>query len=76
MKGREGGPAARLCLICYPYYPSQDTGRGHDRYAFELRQNISGVSRDMDPYLLHQGFSRGVLAAGLKYLKFIVDLLL
>lgn len=64
-----------LCVICYPYYPSRDTGRGHDRYVFELVQHIETVCSDARLSLLHQGFSKGVLIAGIKLFRFIAELL-
>ncbi len=64
-----------LCLMSYPYYPSKDTGRGHDRYIFELKENITKVCSGINLNLLHQGFSRGVLIAGIKLFRFVTDLL-
>jgi glycosyltransferase involved in cell wall biosynthesis len=64
-----------VCLICYPYYPSKDTGRGHDRYVFELEHNIGKVCSDIRQRLLQQGFSRGVVVAGTKLFKSIADLI-
>ena len=64
-----------LCMICYPYYPSKDTGRGHDRYVFELTQNIGKVCFDIRQRLLNQGFSKNVLVAGTRLYKLIADLL-
>jgi len=75
MKDAKEKATLDLCLICYPYYPSKDTGRGHDRYIFELKQNIDKVSSGFKVRLLQQGFSRGVSAAGTKLFKLIVDLL-
>ncbi len=74
---RKTGDASSVewCLMCYPYYPSRDTGRGHDRYIFELKQNIAKVCPDINLRLLHQGFSKGVLTAGIKLFKFMADLL-
>jgi glycosyltransferase involved in cell wall biosynthesis len=64
----------KACLICYPYYPSKNTGRGHDRYIFELKEGIKNLSPEIDLHLLHQGFSKGILAAGVKQLKLVADL--
>jgi glycosyltransferase involved in cell wall biosynthesis len=64
-----------LCLLCYPYYPSRDTGRGHDRYVFELQHNITKALPEVKLHLSNQGFSEGILAAGTKQFKLIADLL-
>jgi len=65
----------KLCLMCYPYYPSRTTGKGLDRYTFELQQNIARVRPDTTLRLLHQGFFQGVLPAARKLFAFIADLL-
>jgi glycosyltransferase involved in cell wall biosynthesis len=75
MKDVKEKPSVDLCLICYPYFPSKDTGRGHDRYIFELKQNIDKACSGVNVRVLHQGLSRGVFAAGMKQFKFIFDLL-
>jgi glycosyltransferase involved in cell wall biosynthesis len=75
MKKKRASSGFKLCLLCYPYYPSRDTGKGLDRYIFELNQNIAKVRPDINLHLLHQGFSRGILTAGIKLFKFIADLL-
>jgi len=59
----------KACLICYPYYPSKNTGWGHDRYIFELKESIKNLSPEINLHLLHQGFSKGILAAGIKQFK-------
>lgn len=66
----------KVGLICYPYYPSRDTGRGHDRYIFEVKDGIEKLCPDIKLRLLHQGFSKGVLGAGTRGLKLIADLTL
>lgn len=62
-------------MICYPYYPSKDTGRGHDRYIFELARNIADGRSDIKVRLLHQGLSTGIIAAGMKLFRLLADLL-
>ena len=64
----------KVCLICYPFFPSKDTGRGVDRYAFELQAGIKKLYPEINLSLLHQGFSTGVLAAGVKGLKLLAAL--
>jgi len=65
----------RSCLICYPYYSSKHTGRGHDRYIFELSEGIKRLHPDLGPRLLHQGFSKSMTRAALKQPRLIADLL-
>jgi glycosyltransferase involved in cell wall biosynthesis len=62
-----------VALVCFPYLPSKDTGRGHDRYAFELAQGVS-ASGDVRVKVVEQGLSKGVVAAGTKLGKLLVDL--
>ena len=57
------------CLICYPFFPSKGTGRGVDRYIFELKEGIKNLSPKINLHLLHQGFPKGILAAGIKQFK-------
>lgn len=64
-----------LCLICYPYFPSKNTGRGHDRYIFELQHNISTTRPDLNLQVMHQGLSRGIITAGTRQFALITDLL-
>jgi glycosyltransferase involved in cell wall biosynthesis len=64
-----------LALVCFPYYPSKHTGRGHDRYVFELCENIRASSDDFVLTVVEQGLSKGVLAAGTKLSKLVVDLM-
>jgi glycosyltransferase involved in cell wall biosynthesis len=66
----------KLCLICYPYFPSRDTGRGLDRYLFELNRNLLELRPAVKLHLLHQGFSRGAFCAAFKQSRLIADLLL
>lgn len=75
MKVVKETPTLQLCLMCYPYFPSNDTGRGHDRYIFELRRNIVKAFPDIKMNLLQQGFSKGVLVAGIRLFKLVADLL-
>lgn len=63
------------CLISYPYYSSRETGRGHDRYIFELYEGIKKLSPDFEPRLLHQGFSKSMGVAALKQPRLVSDLL-
>ncbi|HTQ03902.1 MAG TPA: glycosyltransferase family 1 protein [Polyangiaceae bacterium] len=65
-------PALSVGVLSYPYYPSKDTGRGHDRYVWELIENLrrtGAVVRSIE-----QGFSKGALAAGGKLVRLAADL--
>ncbi len=67
--------AMNVCLICYPYSPSKDRGRGLDRYMLELMQNIPKARSDLKLHSLHQGLASGILSAGAKLFKLIADLI-
>jgi glycosyltransferase involved in cell wall biosynthesis len=72
-----GGNGARLdlCLVCYPYCASRDTGRGLDRYAFELAKRLPLDTAGIVPRTLAQGHSKGSFSAGIRQLRLVVDLL-
>lgn len=59
-----------LCVICYPFYPTKDSGRGVDRYCFELLANFG----DSRVRVLEQGSSVGAWAAGKKLLRLVGSL--
>jgi len=69
------GSGIDVCLMCHPYFPSKDTGRGVDRYAFELQQNIIKTHPGINLRILHNGFAQAVLKVGIKQLKFMAGLL-
>lgn len=73
MEGKKSSNAD-ICLICYPYYPSNDTGRGQDRIFYELAQNLTKFIPEDKIEVLHQGFSRGVLVAAAKLFRLLFDL--
>lgn len=55
---------SKICIICHPYYPKKDTGRGHDRYASEL---ISHLKREgLRINVLDTGYSKNSYEAALK----------
>jgi glycosyltransferase involved in cell wall biosynthesis len=56
--------------VSYPYSSSAVTGRGLDRYTFELGENIAAHSADVALRLVDQGSSASALAAGKKLLGF------
>jgi glycosyltransferase involved in cell wall biosynthesis len=63
-----------VALICFPYYPSKDTGRGHDRYVYELAENLKKGSPVLSVSVIEQGFSKGLSAAFGKLSKLARDL--
>ena len=68
-------PSYELCLVCYPFYPTKDSGRGVDRYLFELIENLRQLSADVRVRVLEQGSSVGTWAAGKKLCGLVADLL-
>lgn len=44
---------SRVCVICYPNYPSKRTGRGQDRYSYELLKQLR--LHGIDPTVLERG---------------------
>ena len=63
-----------VALICFPYYPSKDTGRGHDRYVYELAENLKKSSPGLSVSVIEQGFSKGLSAAFGKLSKLARDM--
>jgi len=66
-------PSYELSLLCYPFYPTKDTGRGVDRYLFELIENLRALRTNVR--VIEQGSSVGALAAGKKLLGLAANLL-
>ena len=67
--------AFNLSLLTYPYHPSKHTGRGHDRYVAELIDNITSQRDDVRLKVVDHGFSKNVLAGGLKLPRQVLDML-
>lgn len=67
--------AFKLSLLTYPYHPSKHTGRGHDRYVAELIDNLRSQRDDVRVRVVDHGFSKNVLAGGLKLPRQVVDML-
>jgi glycosyltransferase involved in cell wall biosynthesis len=57
--------AYELGIICYPFFPTRDSGRGVDRYLYELVQNRPEGARAAWR-VLEQGREYGTLASGSK----------
>ena len=71
----DGKPLSyELCLLCYPFYPTKDSGRGVDRYCFELLENLRSVGAHSRLRVLEHGSSTGAWAAGKKLCGLILDL--
>jgi glycosyltransferase involved in cell wall biosynthesis len=67
----------KACLICHPYYPSNDSGRGIDRYIYEICRNFESLSGRIELNVLHRGFSKTTLrGSGTKELWLVRDLVL
>jgi len=66
-------PSYELCVVCYPFYPTKDSGRGVDRYLFELIENLRAAN--VVVRVLEQGSSVGAWAAGKKLCRLVADLL-
>jgi glycosyltransferase involved in cell wall biosynthesis len=60
-------------VLCFPYHASKDTGRGHDRYAYELVQNLA-LSANVHVQSVDQGYSKGTVAAAGKLARLALDL--
>jgi glycosyltransferase involved in cell wall biosynthesis len=67
--------AFNLSILCYPYHPSKHTGRGHDRYVAELVDNVLADGNGVKLRVVDHGFSKNVLAGGLKLPRQVADLL-
>jgi glycosyltransferase involved in cell wall biosynthesis len=67
--------AFSLSLLTYPYHPSKHTGRGHDRYVAELIDNLRSQRDDVRLRVVDHGFSKNVLAGGLKLPRQLADML-
>jgi len=57
----------KVCVVCYPNYPSKKTGRGQDRYSYELLKQLR--LRGIDPIVLEQGTVGNFLEYAIKDLK-------
>jgi glycosyltransferase involved in cell wall biosynthesis len=63
-----------VCLVCYPFYPTKDSGRGVDRYCLELAENLERDGARVSMPGVKHGSSEGVLAAGQKLAALALDL--
>jgi glycosyltransferase involved in cell wall biosynthesis len=62
------------CLICYPFFPTRDSGRGVDRYSIELAENLERSGTAVALPGLRGGSSEGALAAGTKLARLLGEL--
>jgi glycosyltransferase involved in cell wall biosynthesis len=65
---------AEVSLVCYPFHPTKETGRGVDRYLFELIENLRASSPDIKLRVIEQGSSEGTLASGTKLGRLLWEL--
>ena len=62
-----------MCLICHPFYWAKDTGRGIDRYNYELLLNLRRLG--VNASVLSSGFIRSIPEGAIKELIFPLRLL-
>lgn len=65
-----GTQRLNLCLVSYPYSSSSVTGRGLDRYTYELAENLAAECKNVNVRLVDQGSSGTALDAGKKLVGF------
>jgi len=75
MPSNDRAEAYELCLVCYPFHPTKDSGRGVDRYCYELLENRAISSPSAHVKVLEQGTSVGTWASGKKLWTLIADLI-
>jgi len=63
-----------VCVVCYPFYPTKDSGRGVDRYCFELIEQLGKQGARVSTPGIKHGSSEGVLAAGMKLAALATEL--
>jgi len=51
------------CLVCYPFFPTRDSGRGVDRYSVELAENLEAIGVRVSLPGIARASSEGLLAA-------------
>lgn len=66
--------ALDVCLVCYPFYPTRDSGRGVDRYCVELAENLERDGARVSMPGVMRRSSEGVLAAGQKLAALATEL--
>lgn len=49
----------RICIICFPSYPSKETGRGIDKYSYELLNGLKKLG--ICPLVIEDGVVKGPL---------------
>jgi glycosyltransferase involved in cell wall biosynthesis len=74
MPSSDRGPNYELCIVCYPFHPTKDSGRGVDRYCYELLENHRSAQRNAIVKVLEQGTSTGAWASGKKLCGLVADL--
>jgi len=64
-----------LGFVCYPFHPTKDSGRGVDRYCWELLEHYRAHPGHASIRSLEQGTSVGTWASGTKLVTLAKDLL-
>jgi glycosyltransferase involved in cell wall biosynthesis len=64
----------KVCLVSYPYSSSATTGRGLDRYTFELAENLAAECPNIDLRVVDQGPSSTIPVACKKLVGFAANL--
>jgi len=65
----------KVAVVCYPYSPSRDTGRGHDRYIAELIENIRSQLPGVALDVVHPGLFKSIAEAGAMGYRLVFELL-
>jgi glycosyltransferase involved in cell wall biosynthesis len=63
-----------LSVVCYPFHPTKDSGRGVDRYCYELLEQHATAGEAVKVKVLDQGLSTGTVASGKKLFSLVADL--
>jgi glycosyltransferase involved in cell wall biosynthesis len=71
--GAAEGRQLKVCLVSYPYSSSAVTGRGLDRYTYELAENLAAECPQVALRLVDQGSSGTALAAAKKMVGFLAS---
>jgi glycosyltransferase involved in cell wall biosynthesis len=63
----------KVALVCHPYHFDKRTGRGHDRYSYEILKFL--LRQDLDVKILHTGVSNSIYEASMKEIFFQLQVL-
>jgi glycosyltransferase involved in cell wall biosynthesis len=68
-------PSYQLSFVCYPFHPTKSSGRGVDRYCWELLENYRVKPNGVVLDVVQQDTSVGTWASGKKLVSLTADLL-